>query len=75
MTNTWRMRVTGLVSRELDTGERVAVPTGDYTMREIDTEHYELTRDGGPTFTLSLKEVSRYLNTKDLKAEGGAWPS
>ncbi len=51
----------------------MAVPKGTYAMAEKEFGQYELTREGGPTFTLSLVEVSTYSNEHQLKIQG-PWP-
>jgi hypothetical protein len=69
----WTVQVKGIVSRLREDGARVAVPTGSYSMTEKDFAQYELSRDGGPTLTLSLVEVSTYINEHQLKIQG-TWP-
>jgi hypothetical protein len=50
----------------------VAVPKGTYSMTEKDGQ-YELNREGGPTFVLTLVEVSTYSNEHQLKIQE-PWP-
>jgi hypothetical protein len=71
----WGVRIKGLVSR-LDSNSKshVAVPHGDYRMRELSTEEYELSREGGPTFRLSLREVAQYLGSEALEITKGTFP-
>jgi len=73
MEKIWKVRVVGSVTR-MEGKARVAVPRGDYTMRELELERYELTRDGGPTFPLTIIEVATYSKTKDLKIVEPTWP-
>lgn len=61
------LKVVGLVTRERANSARVAVPHGIYKLRELSIDCYELSGTGLPTFTLSLLELSTYLNTKALK--------
>jgi hypothetical protein len=69
----WGVRIKGLVSR-LDGKRRVAVPHGDYRMRELSTEEFELSCKGGPTFRLSLGEVATYHSTEALEITEGTFP-
>jgi len=69
---TWKVRITGLVSRLRGDGARVAVPTGDYTMLEADSGAYELS-SADLSFSLTLVEVSTYAHERQLKIEG-PWP-
>ena len=74
MAGPWTVEVVGIVSR-LDGKARVAVPRGAYLMREIGFEEYELSRDGGPIFPLTLIEVVTYTRKRDLKViQPPSWP-
>jgi hypothetical protein len=73
MGRVWKVRVIGVVSR-LEGTRRFPVPTGDYDMREVETESYQLSRDGGPTFILTVTEVGTYTNDNQMKVIEGSWP-
>ena len=69
----WMVQVTGFVSR-LEGAARVAVPGGDYLMREADAPgEYVLGRPGGPMFSLSDLELSTYLSQRELQITP-RWP-
>jgi hypothetical protein len=68
----WDVNVTGVVTR-IEDKARVSVARGAYRMREVGRGEYELSREGSPTFRLSLREVSQYKDTKSLKITG-TWP-
>jgi len=73
MGRVWKVRVIGPVSR-LEGTNRVPVPRGDYDMREVGTESYHLSRDGGPTFILTAIDVGTYTNDSRIKVIEGEWP-
>jgi hypothetical protein len=68
----WKVRVIGVVSMP-EGNRRVPVATGDYKMTEAAGESYHLTRDGAPTFDLTVTEVETYRKDNKLKIEG-EWP-
>lgn len=63
----WQVHIKGHVTRLTENGMRVAAAKGEYTMTSLDLDTYELTREGVPTFSLTLKEVSHYINERALK--------
>lgn len=69
----WKMKVVGTVTRTQG-AQRIAVPAGEYTMTDAGSDTFELAREGVPTFTLSLHEVTAYFAAKDLKSVDGSWP-
>lgn len=68
-----RVRIIGPVSWVVG-NQRVTVPPGDYDMSEVGIEDYELSRDEGPTFTLTTIEVGTYASDGRLKVVEGDWP-
>lgn len=70
---TWKVRVIGVVSK-VDGKRRIAVPVGEYSMKEVGIADYELTRDDGPTFKLTAIEAGIYVDTKQMKILDGTWP-
>jgi hypothetical protein len=76
MGTVWKVRVKGHVSRP-EGNRRVLVPRGDYDMKEVGTEDYELSsRDDGPklTFILTVIEVGTYTKDKRMEVIEGSWP-
>jgi hypothetical protein len=73
MVEEWGVRVSGTVTR-MDGARRVAVPHGNYTMRESSPETFTLTGDGLPTFELTLTELETYRQARELKILEGQWP-
>ena len=55
----WVARIVGTLSWLRDVGTRVQAPYGAYAMREVSAAaQYELSRDGGSKFELSLSNSS-----------------
>ena len=75
MTETWKIKIIpeAVVTRTTPEGGRLKVPAGDYTMRETGTDTYEVTGNG-QVFTLSIKEVAHYKETKNIRFIDGDWP-
>jgi hypothetical protein len=71
--NTWNIRITGLVTRLIPNGARVALPPGPYSMAATDSADYRLTREGVAICTFSVREISLYVNERQLKVDG-EWP-
>ena len=69
----WNTHVVGLVSREREDGVRVAVPPAAYRMSESAEGHYVFLGASGIKWTLTLPELARYVNSRDLKIDG-EWP-
>lgn len=72
---TWRAIISGsgVVSRQEGT-QRISVPHGEYTMREIGSEQYEFSREGVQTFPLTVEEVAQYKENGTLKFPDDDWP-
>ena len=69
----WTLRVTGRVTRLRADGARVAVPEGKYVMMEAHRQYYEIAREGGASFILSLIEISSYVLERQIEIDG-IWP-
>jgi hypothetical protein len=69
----WKVKVVGSVSRRQG-NNRVAVPHGEYLMRETELGTYFLSRETGPKFALTQLEVSAHVNESNLKIVEGRWP-
>lgn len=70
----WRVEIVGTVSHVVESGARIAAPRGEYDMVESDLGSYELSRTGGPVFSLTLLELSTEVKARHLKIIEGRWP-
>jgi hypothetical protein len=70
----WAVEVTRPVNREIDEGTAETVPPGQYTLHEFDRGIYRLSREGGPRFILSRREIGAYIMDRRLTPLDGAWP-
>ena len=69
----WKVKIVGLVTRRQGNGQ-VAVPHGEYMMRETELGSYFLSREIGPKFALSEPEVGAAVDEGRLKIVEGSWP-
>jgi hypothetical protein len=74
MVKSWPVQIAGLVSQS-DGNRRVAVPNGEYVLKETDpmSEEYEISSGSYPTFFLTLNEVAQYAQDGHIKIDGD-WP-
>ena len=70
----WTVQVVGPVRHEIDEATTETVPPGHYTLFEFDWGVYRLSREGGPRFILSRREVGAYIMERRLTPLDGAWP-
>jgi hypothetical protein len=70
----WAVQVTDPVCHEIDEATSETVPPGRYTLHEFDGGIYRLSREGGPRFILSRREVGAYIKERRLTPLDGAWP-
>lgn len=70
----WAVQVTGTVCHSVDEGLSELVPEGRYTLHEFDGGVYRLSREGGPRFILSRREIGTYIMQRNLTPLDGAWP-
>jgi hypothetical protein len=76
MSETWNIKIIpeAVVTRVTPEGGRLKVPSGEYMMREVDADSYEITGNN-LVFTLSFKEVADYKVSKNIRFIDGDWPS
>jgi hypothetical protein len=70
----WLIEIFDLVSRTKG-NTRVSVPEGEYTMREVNSDAFEVSGGLLPfPFEWSHAEISNYLQGKIRIVAGGPWP-
>lgn len=73
MDKQWRVEIRGLV-RRLVNYKRIPVSHGFYILRETGEVMYELSRETGATFELTLDELAQYVENGDLTFPDNDWP-
>ena len=71
--DTWKVEVTGIVSRWLE-GGRYPVTEAEWKMQKLDGDKFSFSRFGEEPFELSGREVRTYVHAKTLKIVEGEWP-